>query len=183
MADLGLDLSLQIFSDSSAAKAFASRRGLGRQRHVQTRHLWLQERVAAAHFTIQKVGTTQNPADILTKAASRETLERYRKMFGLRRDESHSSQKELRLGSLAANQCPKCAPFVAKQLTCREREHVNSQDSGIAEVVGTTGMRKMMEVRMSLPWTSSSFLLSVLLIINLYTAGVYQIRWDRLRDC
>ena len=74
MADLGFEMSLQIFSDSSAAKAFASRRGLGRQRHVQTRYLWLQERVAASHLTAQKVGTTHNPADILTKAASRETL-------------------------------------------------------------------------------------------------------------
>ena len=34
MADLGFDMSLQIFSDSSAARAFASRRGLGRQRNT-----------------------------------------------------------------------------------------------------------------------------------------------------
>ena len=84
MADIGFETSLQIFSDSSAARAFASRRGLGRQRHVQTRYLWLQERVAAAHLTVQKVKTMQYPADILTEAASRETLERYRKMLGLR---------------------------------------------------------------------------------------------------
>ena len=73
MAGLGFEMSLQNFSDSSAARAFASRRGLGRQRHVRTRHLWLQERVAAAHLTLQKVKTTQNPVDILSKAASRET--------------------------------------------------------------------------------------------------------------
>ena len=85
IADLGFEMSLQFLSDSSAAKAFASRRGLGRQRHVQTRY------------------TTENPADILTKAASRETLERHRKIIGLRHVEAHSSQKELRLGSLAAN--------------------------------------------------------------------------------
>ena len=72
MADLGFEMSLHIFSDSSAARVFASRRGLGRQRHVQTRYLWLQERVAATHLTVQKVRTTQNPADILTQAASRE---------------------------------------------------------------------------------------------------------------
>ena len=70
MADLGFEISLQIFSDSSAARAFASRRGLGRQRHVQTRYLWLQERVAAAHLTVQKVRTTQNPTDILSKAVT-----------------------------------------------------------------------------------------------------------------
>ena len=100
MADLGFEMSLHIFSDSSAARAFASRRGLGRQRHVQTRFLWLQERVSAAHLTVQKVRTTQNPPDILIEAASREKLERRRKMLGLRRVKAHSSQKELRSESL-----------------------------------------------------------------------------------
>ena len=56
VADPGFEMSLQMFSDSSAARAFASRRGLGRQRHVQTRYLWLQERVAAAHLTVHHHG-------------------------------------------------------------------------------------------------------------------------------
>ena len=73
MADLGFEMSLEILSDSSAARVFASRRGLGRQRHMQTRYLWLQERVAAGHLSVQKIKTTHNIADILTKAASRET--------------------------------------------------------------------------------------------------------------
>ena len=73
MADLGFEMSLQIFSDSSAAKAFAPRPGWGRQRHVQTCYQCLQERVAAAHLSVRKVQTTQNPADILTKAGSRDT--------------------------------------------------------------------------------------------------------------
>ena len=64
MADLRFEMSLEILSESSAARAFASRRGLGRQRHVQTRYLWLQERVAAGHLSIQKVKTTHNIADI-----------------------------------------------------------------------------------------------------------------------
>ena len=54
---------------------------------------------------------------------------------------------------------------VAYQLTCRERIQVNSGDCAAAEVVGTTGIRKMMVMRMSIPWTSNSFLLSVLLIL------------------
>ena len=79
MADLGFEMSLEILSDSSAARAFASRRGLGRQRHVQPRYLWLQERVAALHLSIQKIKTTHNIADVLTKAASREKLERHKR--------------------------------------------------------------------------------------------------------
>ena len=141
MADLGFDMSLHIFSDSSAARAFASRRGLGRQRHVQTCYLWLQERVAASHLTIQQVKTTQNPTDNLTKAASRETLERHREMIGLRLE-------SLATDPVSESRCS-CAPFVANQdrfrgLQCQERVQANSSESGTAEVVGSTGMRRIM---------------------------------------
>ena len=59
---------------------------------MQTRYLWLQERVAAAHLSVQKV--------ILKKAAGRETLERHKRTIGLRHVDAHSSQKELRLESV-----------------------------------------------------------------------------------
>ena len=47
--DLGVKVNVEVASDSSSAKSFASRQGLGKQRHVQTRYLWLQERVALKH--------------------------------------------------------------------------------------------------------------------------------------
>ena len=53
-ADLGLPIDIVVQSDSNAAKAFASRRGLGKQRHVMTRYLWLQERVKCNHISLQK---------------------------------------------------------------------------------------------------------------------------------
>ena len=37
---------LKIRTDSSTAKGFVTRRGLGRQRHVSTRFLWLQDKVS-----------------------------------------------------------------------------------------------------------------------------------------
>ena len=44
----GLGLQSSLHTDSSSAKAIASRRGTGKStRHIQTRMLWLQERVAA----------------------------------------------------------------------------------------------------------------------------------------
>ena len=56
-------------ADSSIAKAVASRRGVGKStRHIQTRMLWLQERVAAKHLRVAKVATESNPADMLMKA-------------------------------------------------------------------------------------------------------------------
>ena len=44
--DWMIDVPIQIYSDSSAARSVARRRGIGgRLRHLQTRHLWLQSRV------------------------------------------------------------------------------------------------------------------------------------------
>ena len=60
-----LKLQLSLHTDSSSSKAVASRRGAGKStRHVQTRILWLQERVAAKHLRVVKVATEPNPADI-----------------------------------------------------------------------------------------------------------------------
>ena len=92
------------------------------------------------NLTVQKVRTTQNPAGIFTKEASRETLERQRKMLGLRHVEARGSL------SLAAN-------------PVRAQECAICQDSGSAEIVGSNGVRMVMV--MSIPLTSrSSFLWS-----------------------
>eukprot|EP00971_Amphidinium_carterae_P201459 3997400-Amphidinium_carterae.1 len=37
------DMEVEIHSDSSAARAFAQCAGLGKQKHVHTRLLWIQE--------------------------------------------------------------------------------------------------------------------------------------------
>ena len=69
LVDWGLQLPLLLHTDSTGAKAVAARRGVGKStRHIQTRLLWLQERVAAKHLRVIKVPTECNPADLLTKA-------------------------------------------------------------------------------------------------------------------
>ena len=69
MMDWGVcpKLTLKIRTDSSAAKGFATRRGLGRQRHVSSRFLWLQDKVSKGELKVVKVGTTDQLADFLTK--------------------------------------------------------------------------------------------------------------------
>ena len=44
--DWNIEVRVKLHSDSSSAIAFGQRRGLGKQRHVQTRYLWIQERIA-----------------------------------------------------------------------------------------------------------------------------------------
>ena len=63
-----IDVPIQICSDSAAARSVARRRGIGgRLRHLQTRHLWLQSRIALDHLKLDVVAGEQNPADVLTK--------------------------------------------------------------------------------------------------------------------
>ena len=77
-ADWNLKLQLSLHTDSSSAKAIASRRGTGKStRHIQTRMLWLQERVAAKHLRVVKVASESNPADMLTKALGRSKIEEF----------------------------------------------------------------------------------------------------------
>ena len=68
--DLGLEFSLQIFADSSAAIGICRRSGIGRVRHLAVGQLWVQERLRAGHFSLYKVIGTANPADLMTKHLS-----------------------------------------------------------------------------------------------------------------
>ena len=77
-ADWNLKLQLSLHTDSSSAKASASQRGTGKStRHMQTRMLRLQERVAAKHLRVVKVETASNPADMLTKTIGRSKVEAF----------------------------------------------------------------------------------------------------------
>ena len=63
----GIEKPIELRADASAARSFAMRRGLGRQRHIDTRHLWLQEEVAHGRVRISKIRGDSNPADLMTK--------------------------------------------------------------------------------------------------------------------
>ena len=45
MQDLGVQESVVMFTDSSAALGTASRMGLGKVRHIEVAQLWVQEKV------------------------------------------------------------------------------------------------------------------------------------------
>ena len=61
---------VKLGTDSSAAKSFVNRRGLGKMRHLQIRDLWLQEEVENGRLEVHKVKGDQNPADLMTKVLS-----------------------------------------------------------------------------------------------------------------
>ena len=71
---------MRLFVDSSAANAIASRKGPGKVRRIEVRHLWLQQAVRDKKVVLRKVDGKRNPSDIVTKGLSFAEIE---KMLGL----------------------------------------------------------------------------------------------------
>ena len=65
---------VHLSTDSSAAKSFVCRRGLGRMRHLEIRDLWLQKEVRDGKVEVSKIPGTQNPADLMTKILGLEEI-------------------------------------------------------------------------------------------------------------
>ena len=84
LRELGVELKILLGTDSSAGKSFASRRGLGKMRHIEIRWLWLQKEVADGKIRIQKVLGKINPADLFTKFLSGQEIVDHLERMGLR---------------------------------------------------------------------------------------------------
>ena len=69
LVDLGLKSKIRICvkTDSSAAKGIASRKGLGKVRHIEINQLWLQDKCRSGAIEIRKIDGVDNLADCLTK--------------------------------------------------------------------------------------------------------------------
>ena len=82
MKDLGMDVRVRVWTDSSAAIGICGRSGLGKLRHVQTHTLWVQERVRTGAIEVRKVHGEVNPADLFTKhLTSRDRINQLVKLF------------------------------------------------------------------------------------------------------
>ena len=67
LADISLPTTVRLRCDSTAAMGTATRQGLGRMKHVQVRDLALQQWIADGRLTLQKIASSANAADLLTK--------------------------------------------------------------------------------------------------------------------
>ena len=81
--DMAVSLEIRIKTDASAAKGIASRRGLGKVRHIDVSQLWLQDRVNKGEIVIEKVSTRDNLADALTKHVDSGILAKHMSCVGL----------------------------------------------------------------------------------------------------
>ena len=82
--DWGIRLPLHMWMDATAGAAIGSRRGLGRVKHIDTIFLWVQDIVGRKLVTIGKNHTSENLADILTKAVDGPLIRRMMEGMGFR---------------------------------------------------------------------------------------------------
>ena len=70
--DLGGAVPIRLHFDSSVALSAMSRTGLGKAKHIETQHLWLQEAVRSGMLTVGTIPTETNSSDLGTKRLTRE---------------------------------------------------------------------------------------------------------------
>ena len=68
--DMGLDFCITLPNGSSAAKGIATRKGLEKVKHLETRTLRVQDKIDEGIVVVKKIGGNRNVADILTKYVS-----------------------------------------------------------------------------------------------------------------
>ena len=78
------DTTPTLMTDSSSALVVAKKRGPGRMKHIELKMLSVQDWVKEKRLRMGKVSTEANPADLLTKALSKEKLVRHGWELGLR---------------------------------------------------------------------------------------------------
>ena len=86
LRQLGVDAGVVVIStDSSSAKSFASRRGLGKMRHIEAKELWLHAAVRRGRIQLKKVDGTASPADLFAKYLSNPEIDKHLCTMNLRR--------------------------------------------------------------------------------------------------
>jgi hypothetical protein len=75
-SELGENFDLTLRTDSAAAKQASEKIGAFRQKHMQLRWHFLKDLVHSGLIKIEKVQTTRNVADMLTKAVPKQILQR-----------------------------------------------------------------------------------------------------------
>ena len=82
LEDLGETKRVRIATDAPTGKSLASRRGLGKVRHIEVAELWVQEAAKKERIEITKMNGTFDIADLFTKHVDRATQEKMVEALG-----------------------------------------------------------------------------------------------------
>ena len=80
--DLGIHFGVRLHIDAAAALGILERTGVGRVRHLDVSSLWLQEKELRKIIEMKKVSGLENPADVATKALTREKIDKCCEIIG-----------------------------------------------------------------------------------------------------
>ena len=90
LKDMGINVDLRLMKDAATSKAMASRRGLGKVRHIATHKLWIQDAVLKGRLVITKLKNTFNIIDVLTKYLDKWALDEAAAPLERHYEEGHS---------------------------------------------------------------------------------------------
>ena len=82
--DFGVEMSVQVHVDATAAMGIVERRGISRVRHIECDNLWIQELEARRMLPKAKVPGGDNPADLMTKNVGIELAKKHMRAMGIR---------------------------------------------------------------------------------------------------
>ena len=78
LQEFGHEVALMIHVDSQSAKAWASKRGLGRMKHVILKYMFVQDVVEKKLTNLSHINTKQHKADLMTKCHTSEAHKKER---------------------------------------------------------------------------------------------------------
>ena len=82
LTDIGVSAKIRVFTDASTGKSIATRRGLGKIRHLDTSTLWVQEQVQKGAIEVSKIKNLFNSADLFTKHLNKDEILRCMESMG-----------------------------------------------------------------------------------------------------
>ena len=82
LRDFGREAGIRLIMDASAAIGMIERRGAGSAKHIDTKWMWLQGSIRRKDINLFKVGTKENPADLMTKFLTEEEMTRHMAWMG-----------------------------------------------------------------------------------------------------
>ena len=128
LADFGMCADVVIRTDSSSGLSVGSRRGLGRLRHVQTRYLWVQQRVQEGDLRLKKRAERHERERRAHQASGREAHAELVDNDGLRvQRRAHS----FNAGSAVTNWRLKSSMSLRRTASCFQQRPVSSPAAGI----------------------------------------------------
>ena len=142
----GIEPEVRLYIDSSSSRQLTSRKGLGKARHLDVNLLWIQK---MKNVIVKPIKGTENPADLGTKALSRDKIRKYMKALGYKgefvEEEESQPRKTAQAKSISVG-------MIAKIVAV-------SMSEGFSVEAAKVGFKR------STPWMSGFFLLVIVCMV------------------